>query len=288
MKEDIKLVKAFSKNPDFGNPAGVLLDASSLSDEQMQAIAKELNFSESAFVLPSKVADYRVRFFTPSQEVDYCGHATVATYSELFSLPENSGKTSLTQETLAGIFTIEKTPDGKIMMTQKDPVFGGIVEDRSAVCELLRLTTTDLDAALPIQIVQTNVHAFMIPCASAQVLEAIKPDFPALIAFTKDKPYHSVYCFAPSPHGNYDLLARSFAPTVGVDEDPATGVAAGPLACYADKYLYDGQKKQIKINQGMWMGKSSDIYVDLTDGVKVGGYAVSFGTQNEKQRHASP
>jgi PhzF family phenazine biosynthesis protein len=277
MIEDIKLVKAFSNNPDFGNPAGVVIDASSLSDEQMQAIAKKLNFSESAFVLPSKVADYRVRFFTVNQEVDYCGHATLATYSELFGLPENSGKTSLTQETLAGIFTIEKTADGKIMMTQKDPVFGGVIEDRSAICGLLGTSTDSLDSSLPIQIIQNNVYELVIPCKSAEILESVKPNLSALVEFVKDKPYHGVYCFALSTDGEHDLLARSFAPSVGVDEDPATGVAAGPLACYVDKYLYDGQKKQIKINQGMWMGMSSDIYVNLTDGVKVGGYAVRFG-----------
>lgn len=278
MKENTKLVKAFSKDPDLGNPAGVVLDASSLTDEQMQAIATELNFSESAFVLPSHLADYRVRFFTVNQEVSYCGHATVATYTELFGLPENSAKSSLTQETLAGIFTIEKTADGKIMMAQKDPVFGEIVEDRANMCKLLGITVTDLDASLPVQIVQNNVHELIIPCTSAATLKLVKPKLSALAEFTKDKPYHSVYCFARSEDGEHDLLARSFAPALGIDEDPATGVAAGPLACYADKYMYDGKKKQLTINQGMWIGKSSDIYVDLTDGVKVGGYAVRFAT----------
>jgi PhzF family phenazine biosynthesis protein len=77
MSVQVQLIKAFTKNPEMGNPAGVLLDSQGLSDEQMQAIATDLGFSESVFITPSDKADYKTRFFAPKVEVDYCGHATV-------------------------------------------------------------------------------------------------------------------------------------------------------------------------------------------------------------------
>ncbi len=272
MKE-VRLVKAFTQDPEQGNPAGVCLDASGLSDELMQSIATELGFSESAFVSPSDVADYKVRFFTPTEEVGYCGHATVGTYFELFNLPENVGKTVLTQDTKAGVFTIEKTAN-KIMMTQRDPVFlrHETVEE---LCAVLDVTAEDLSHELPIQTVQCNVPELIVPFTSVDSLKACNPDPQKIKQHTSKNDYHSIYCFAVSDDG--ELYARSFAPEIGIVEDPATGVAAGPLACYADKYIFVGNKKKIKINQGMWMGKQSEIFVDLSEGVKVGGYAVRFG-----------
>ncbi|MDO8266127.1 MAG: PhzF family phenazine biosynthesis protein [Candidatus Saccharibacteria bacterium] len=270
----IKLVKAFSNNPEQGNPAGVCLDASGLSDEQMQDIAAELGFSESAFVFPSDVADYKVRFFTPTEEVGYCGHATVATYFELFNLPENTEKTTLTQDTKAGVFTIEKTSDNKIMMTQRNPEFLE-TETIEELCSNLDIEHQVFNQELPIQVVKCNVYELIVPFATPEKLKNFAPESSKIMQHTADKKYHGIYCFAVSEDG--ELYARSFAPEVGIVEDPATGVAAGPLACYADKYIFGGAKKQINISQGMWMGKASSIFVDLSNGVKVGGYATEFG-----------
>ncbi len=279
MKIEAVLVKAFTQDKNAGNPAGVVINASGLSSAQMQYVAADLGYSESAFVLPSKTADYQVRFFTPKQEVDYCGHATVATFYSLFNLSENANKTTLTQDTKAGLFTITRLPDGKIMMKQKDAVFGSIMQYNTQLTNILGIQPSDLHEKFPTQIVQNNVFELIIPCKSIEVLRTIKPDLEALVQFTSDKPYHGVYCFAESDNSINALYARSFAPSVGISEDPATGVAAGPLACYADKYIYKGKKKQIKINQGMWMGKSSELYVDLISGVEVSGFAATFGTK---------
>ena len=272
--QNISLVKAFTLYPEQGNPAGVCLDASGLSDEQMQNIAAELGFSESAFVFPSDVADYKVRFFTPTEEVGYCGHATVATYFELFNLPENVGMAVLTQDTKVGIFTIEKTADNKIMMTQRDPEFLE-TETIEELCSALDVDHQVFNQELPIQVVKCNVYELIVPFATPDDLKYFAPESSKIKKHTADKMYHGIYCFTVSEDG--ELYARSFAPEVGIVEDPATGVAAGPLACYADKYIFAGKKKQIKINQGMWMGKASEIFVDLSEGVKVGGYAVRFG-----------
>lgn len=278
--QNISLVKAFSEDSEQGNPAGVCLDASGMSDEQMQSIATELGFSESAFVLPSDVADYKVRFFAVKQEVDYCGHATVATYHQLFELPENKDKTKLSQETKAGIFDIEKSADGKIMMTQKSPQFMGIELDRQKIANLLGIPREGISESLPIQVVATNVAKLMVAITSLEYLKNIKPDIDAIKEYTNSQEGKGLYCFTKSDNDQYDFVARFFNPAVGINEDPATGVAAGPLACYADKYIFAGKNKQIKINQGMWMGKASEIFVELSEGVKVGGYAVAFGEYN--------
>lgn len=274
---EIYLVKAFSNSSTLGNPAGVCVDASRLTVKQMQSIAVDLGYSESVFVLPSDKADYRTRFFTPKLEVDYCGHATIASYHELFHLPENIGKTLLTQDTSAGIFKIEKSFDGKIMMNQKNPTFLDIEDDYDLLARLLGIPSELISREYPMQVVATNVAKLMVPIIDSEGLRKIKPNYKKLSEYINSQSGKGIYCFTKSIDMKYDFYARFFNPAVGISEDPATGVAAGPLGSYADRYIFKGSKKQLTINQGMWMGKSSEIYAELSDGVKVGGYAVRFG-----------
>lgn len=125
----------------------------------------------------------------------------------------------------------------------------------------------------------TGSKKLVIPVSSLEVLKSIKPDFEAITEHTKgDDVGFSVFA-TESFSGNADLATRYFNPQVGIDEDPATGSAAGPLACYADRYVFNGSKKIMSIEQGFGMGCDSTISIDLTKGVKVGGYAVSFGTR---------
>jgi PhzF family phenazine biosynthesis protein len=280
MSVQVQLIKAFTKNPEMGNPAGVLLDSQGLSDEQMQAIATDLGFSESVFITPSDKADYKTRFFAPKVEVDYCGHATVAAFSALFDLPENLGKSSLMQEARAGIFLIEKTEDGKIMMLQKNPAFGVIEERRDLVSSILGVEPGTLHPSLPIQVVATNVAKLMVPFKSVELLDSIKPDFGAMTEFIKSQEGKGLYCFAPSEEELGSYVARFFNPAVGINEDAATGVAAGPLGAYLNKYIYNGTCEQLKILQGKYIGKPSELFVDLTDGVRVGGFAAGFGVNS--------
>lgn len=282
---NIHLVKAFTRDPEHGNPAGVVIDASELNEQEMQQIASDLGYSESAFVLPSKNADYRVRFFSPKQEVDYCGHATVATYYKLFQLKENTGKKRLTQDTKAGIFIIEKTSSGKIVMQQKPPAFTDVQVSREDVAAMLGSTPDMIHPSLPLQIVATNAANLIVPIVTVEALQALKPNMPALTDYAQHNGNRGVYCFTMSEHTEHNLIARYFNPAAGITEDPATGTAAGPLGCYMDKHFYAGRNPHISISQGVWMGEPSDIYVDLTDGVKVGGYAVEFDPQEYPLTH---
>jgi len=132
MEIKIKQVDAFTSIPFGGNPAGVVTDASGLSDELKQKIAREMNLSETAFVSPSKIADFKVQFFTPRFEVDLCGHATIGTFSALYEegkLPVD--KNIFYQETKAGVLPVELTSiNNKYVGVAEDSVCkGGIVNE---------------------------------------------------------------------------------------------------------------------------------------------------------------
>jgi PhzF family phenazine biosynthesis protein len=280
VKAQIQLIKAFTSDPELGNPAGVVHDASSLSDEQMQAIAKTLGFSESAFVQSSNKADFRVRFFATKDEVGFCGHATVAAcYSlvraGLLSFGQNDS-ISVTQETKAGIFSVTCYCDGKIMMNQGRPQFGDIETNRPLLAGLLGINQDEI-GELPAQIVATVGPKLMIPIVSGEALRRIDPNLSQIAEYTKNGHVRGIYAFSVNSGTDSDITARFFNPAIGIDEDPATGVAAGPLGAYADKYIFKGTKSNLVIEQGATLGMSSTLYVEVAGEIKVGGYAASFG-----------
>ena len=122
MKIQVHTLNAFAKTENGGNPAGVVLNASDLSDEQMLEVAKKVGFSETAFVQKSDNADFKVKFFTPSAEVDLCGHATIATFY-LLGNKQVIQPGDYKQETKAGILNIEILHDGSVLMDQNTPIF---------------------------------------------------------------------------------------------------------------------------------------------------------------------
>lgn len=281
MLVSVELVKAFTKDKAQGNPAGVVRAADGLSDAQMLKVAQILGFSESAFVQHSDSADFKVRFFTPKQEVNFCGHATVATFYALAqaeSVVIGAGGSGVArQETQAGIFPVRCYQDGKIMMTQGTPTFGNIESDTQLIAGLLNIDETELGET-PIQVVNTVTPVLIVPVRSLDVLRSIRPDLPGINRYSEQHDVGALYVFSTEPFspGN-DLSTRCFDPIVGIDEDAATGAAAGPLGCYLDKYVHGGSKKQFVIDQGFAMDTLSTLYVDISADVLVGGYGVRFG-----------
>jgi PhzF family phenazine biosynthesis protein len=278
MKVTAYLVKAFTKDTHQGNPAGVILHADTLSDEQMITIASTLGFSESAFVQKSQKADYRVRFFTPKQEVSLCGHATIATFHILSqSIHFSSEKpVKLTQETKAGILPVFCHSDGKIMMTQGKPEFFDPEENREQIAKLLALNP-DSFLSYPIQCVSTGTPKLLIPIKSLKELFSIKPDLEGIAQYCREGVVRGFYPFTMEvrdPEATFH--ARQFNPLAGVDEDPITGVAAGALGWYVKKYHLI-KKSSFIVEQGYIMGKEGNIFVDITTNLQVGGYAISFG-----------
>ena len=219
-----------------------------------------------------------MRFFAAQQEVDFCGHATVAAFHALVRtgrIKVDSNVTQVLQETKAGIFPVACYKDGKVMMSQSEPEFGFIEENRLRVAKLLGLGLENL-LELPIQVVSTISPKVLVAAQSLNILRSIKPDLEAITDYSKETSTWGMYAFTPGEQ-NDEFYARFFDPIVGIDEDAATGVAAGPLACYANKYITKESQQQFIIRQGFDMGKGSTIYVDISDGVRVGGYATSLG-----------
>lgn len=278
----VYLVKAFTKNPTAGNPAGVVLDAEHMSDEQKQDIATKLGFSESAFVEKSDIADFKVRFFSPTQEVDFCGHATIATFHTLATVGRvnfnASGRGIVTQETGIGVLPVICNADGRIMMTQKEPVFSEVFEDMDDVAEMLGLSARDI-APYPCQIISTGARQLTVCVKNLETLKKIQPDIEKITSHSRQYNHAGIAAIITGGFTDKgDVATRNFAPIFGINEDPATGIAAGAIAHYANKYTFNVKKDHIIVEQGVTMNAASTIIVDITDATLVGGNAVIFGT----------
>lgn len=175
MKIKAYKVNAFAKTEKGGNPAGVVVNADKLSENDMQKIASILGLSETAFVMKSDIADYRLRFFTPAEEVDLCGHATIGAFSTLLKKDYVKCE-NYTQETKAGVFNVEVMEDSSIMMNQTKPNFYEVVEKKE-ISDSLNISVDDMNEKLPTQIVSTGLRDIIVPIKSMEVLNGIKPDF---------------------------------------------------------------------------------------------------------------
>lgn len=281
MKIVINLVKSFTQNPEQGNPTGIILEADNLTDEQMLSIAKKLNFSESAFVQKSEKATYRTRFFAPEKEVALCGHATLATFHILVEegkLSFEDNEVSITQETLAGILPITGHKDGLIVMTQRNSEFFPIETDRKLLARLLGISLEEI-LEQPIQAVSTGTPKLIIPVVSLDVLRKIQPDLEGIKEYCKKKDAKGFYPYTTETiEKGSDFHARQFNPLADINEDPVTGIAAGALGCYIREHNLSNKTTFI-VEQGYNMGKAGRMIVDISDGVKVGGYCVTYGKE---------
>lgn len=274
MKITAYLVKAFSKEPVHGNPAGVVLDADLLTESQMLLISSKLGFSESVFVSKSDKANFKLRFFTPKKEVDLCGHATIAAFSLMNSLSILKSS-RVTQETKAGILPIEIGEDGRVTMAQKPPEFGFIEKDKTIVAQLLSISKSEILNS-PIQSVSTGTSKLLIPISNLNVLMYIKPNFEGISNYCLSKEVNGFYPFtAETINSTSDFHTRQFNPLAGIDEDPITGVAAGALGAYAKRYNLVN-RNNLTIEQGYIMNKGGLVYVDVDSEIRVGGYGVLY------------
>ena len=227
-------VDAFTTEPLAGNAAGVVPDAAGLDDAQMQAIARELNASETAFLTSSDEADRRIRYFTPTREVDLCGHATVASHAWL----AEAGRIDDGTHTLAtNVGVIEVTVDGgSVWMTQDDAAVEAVDLDHGRVAEVLGAdpaTLRDVGADLPLATASTGLGYLVVPVNFLSALSELAPDFDAVAALADELDVTGVYAFTfDTLDADATLHGRMFAPGAGVDEDPVTGTASGAVGAY--------------------------------------------------------
>jgi len=276
----IKRVNAFTDSASGGNPAGVVLDSPDLTDEQMIYISKLMEVSETAYVTPSEVADYKVRFFSPSSEVELCGHATIATFFTMGV--ENIFRTrkdiAVKQETKAGVLSVDILfSDGKVdrvMMTQDKIKLKDIQLDISEIAESLNIDISEIDRSLPNQIVSTGLYTLPVCIKSYDILKGIRPNFEKVKQLCKKLGTGSFHLFCFDTVDSDSVYhSRNFAPLYGVNEDPVTGTANGAVCGYLLKNKFLKENKLV-CEQGDIIGRPGRVHVEIfNDIVKVGGIA---------------
>jgi PhzF family phenazine biosynthesis protein len=266
------LVDAFTDEPLAGNAAGVVPDANGLSERQMQAVARELGASETAFLTPSERADRRVRYFTPTTEVDLCGHATIASHSFLREAGDIDDGTH-TLETNVGVLDIE-LDGGTVWMAQDDPAIRTVDVAADRVAAALDIDAAAItDVGLPLARSSTGVPFLVVPVSFLSVLGNCDPDMAAVEDCCEAVDAAGIYAFT------FDTLTagatahgRLFAPLLGIAEDPVTGTASGAVGAYLHEFGAI-EASEMVFEQGHFLDRPGRVRVRADDEVWVGGRA---------------
>ncbi len=286
----VRQVDAFTTTPHTGNPAGVVLNADALTERQMQSIAREMNLSETAFLLsPTRSdADVRIRWFTPQTEVSLCGHATVASFHVLAenALLGMNGKGSFhfSLESASGLYPIDVNKDEQgatIMMGLKIPSFERVMHYKIDLVRVLNISLSEFDNRMPI----IRSDYLYVPVKRLHTLFTMKPNFITMTNFLNARKLQGVCVFTmETVERNSAVHSRFFAPNVGINEDPVTGSAHGPLAVHLfENGLLDMRDGVCSFQgeQGDAIGRRGRVRVELATendrpvAVKIGGNAVT-------------
>ncbi|MFE5121503.1 PhzF family phenazine biosynthesis protein [Streptomyces sp. NPDC056669] len=299
---DVLHYSAFTTRPDGGNPAGVVLDAAALADDDaaMTAVAARVGYSETAFITERDEAArrYRLRYFSPLAEVAFCGHATIAT---AVALADRDGPGELVFDTASGEIRVETTADGDgdgdgdgpsratltSVPTRSRPADPGTEVEPTLAA--LRWSADDLDPALPPHVAFAGNDHLVLAAATRERLADLDYDYDALEAVMRRRGWTTVHLVwrgagDDSARGSADGVTNGFVfhardpfPVGGVVEDPATGAAAAAFGGYLRALgLVDGPTR-VRIRQGEDMGRPSDLLLDVTPDeprVRVSGQAV--------------
>lgn len=286
----------FTDRPFEGNQLAVFPDAGGLAADDMQRIAREMNFSESTFIFPSETAgtDVRMRIFTPGEELPMAGHPTVGSTFALaaegviqtgraaFMFGLNIGPTPVSLEWRGADLDF-------VWMTQQTPTFGPEVHDRAAFARAIGLSDADLLNHAPAQLVSCGVPFLFAPVTLASAVDQVAIDRRQYAACCKDAGIDErplfVFAVLPGATSGESIYSRMLAPGLGISEDPATGSASGPLGCYlaARGLLPPARLSHFISLQGAAMQRPSRIHVSIDSdqghvtGVRVGGRSVLVG-----------
>jgi trans-2,3-dihydro-3-hydroxyanthranilate isomerase len=283
------LVDVFARERYAGNQLAIVEDASSLTDEEMQAFAAEIGFSETTFVGGRSPDGWDVRIFTPEAEVPFAGHPTVGTAHVIREHIAESRPDSVVLDLQVGDVPVEAREHGgreTLWMTQQPPEFGPELP-HTALADVLSLDVTDLDPDWPVQVVSTGLPTIIVPLKSRTALTDIEIDRDAYHAVTGEREVKNVLAFCRDPRsGGNDLAVRVFAPFYGVPEDPATGSSNGCLAAYLVRHRVLGSDEvDVRVEQGYEMERPSLLHLHAwatDDGIRVdeGGAVVPVARGN--------
>ncbi len=298
------LIDVFTNQPFGGNQLAVFTNGRGLSPQLMQQLAKEINFSETTFVLPPQEAgnDFWVRIFTPAVEMPMAGHPTVGTafVLALEQLLDSSGpETTIRFEEGVGVIPVRvQWANGQpalIKMSQPLPEFGPEFTERAVMAAMLSLDPGEIEPNYPLQVVSCGVPFLFVPLKKLESIRRVKLRYDLWERHLQDFASPHLFVFTQETElENSTVHCRMFAPALGIVEDPATGAASGPLGCYLVKYgLVDRRPatrdRQIKekvgfiSEQGFEMGRPSLIHIEIeqtgeqTTAVTVGGQCVYMG-----------
>lgn len=282
-------VDAFTDQAFGGNPAGVVPEAAVLEEEEMQLAAREFNLSETAFLSPSgsENADFRVRYFTPSCEIDFCGHATLsAAWIMASKLDWLRHSREIRFETNIGIVPVTFQTEGEKLlsaeMTQISPKIKEIEYSLEELCQMIGVSSADIDERYPIRLGYTGNWHLLVPMKTREAIDGAAPQFDLVEEHNRRLGISTTHLFTfDAKDMEYDIYTRDFAPAAGIREDPVTGSANGALAGYLmlEKILEQGKNHMLAIGQGHAAGRPGLLQAGISsDGesirITIGGSAV--------------
>jgi trans-2,3-dihydro-3-hydroxyanthranilate isomerase len=287
MTYPIRIVDVFTERPFAGNQLAVVLQADGISDDTMQAVAREMNFSETTFVLPPDQRDHaaRVRIFTPASELPFAGHPTVGTGWVLWKENLVSSDRFTLEEGVGPVGVRIQRDGGREVVWMSHPrvTFDETIDDRKLVASALGLGEQDLAPITPIQVVSTGNPFLLVALRDRRAVDAASSEASRLTRVFAGREPRAVFMFAVDGPGK--LYSRMFAPhLLAIHEDAATGSATGPLGAFAVKYGLVPRADTVSLvsEQGTKMGRQSFLHVELAYGkdrdiptrIEVGGSVV--------------
>lgn len=285
-KFPFRQVDAFTDRPLAGNACAVVLDASVLSEDQMLAVAREMNLAETAFVITASELHFVVRYFTPAREIPLAGHPTIATayaLADLGLIPLQGKDVSVTFELRVGSIQVDLEVEGDALrhvhMLQTEPAFLRTYEP-SAVLPVFGLTEADLLPNVPIQTVSTGTPQLMVPLRGLDSLRRARMDVDAYKALLSSADFFSPHLFCTcGATREGQTFARHFDAPPDLPEDPFTGSATGGMAAYLWCYGLI-ERPTFTAEQGHWMERPGEAHVEVIgppdniSAVRVGGAGV--------------
>lgn len=265
MTHPLRIVDVFAEAPREGNPLAVVLDADDLSSDQMQSIAREMNYSETTFVLSREPRDggYDVRIFTPADELPFAGHPTLGT---AWTIRNEWAPAAAHISLNLGIGTVpvafERSADGTVMpWLTAPPIVLGETYDPAAIAAKLGLEAADIDPRFPVQRIEAGIIVTTIPVRTLEALRRsrLQAGFRELVS----QPFTAAHLFCPEPYSNKnDLAARFFFEASGSREDPATGSATACLGAYLLEHRWFGSAElSLRIEQGFEINRPSLLHL---------------------------
>ncbi len=258
------IVDVFAEEKYTGNQLAVFTNVESLSDNEMQRIAKEMNYSETTFIISEDVRNggYDVRIFTPKEELPFAGHPTLGTAYVLQQEIIQQLVKTIVLNLKIGQIPVTLHYSGKyvdwLWMQQKPPTFHQVFA-ADAIAQILNLELDEIDSRFPIQEVSTGVPFIIVPLKTQAALKRIKVNNDRYFELISNTQAKSILVFCPETYNpDNNLSVRVFADYFGVPEDPATGSANGCLAGYLVEYLYFGEAQiNLRVEQGYEIGRPS-------------------------------